>query len=413
MPPFRFFRHATILRVFGLLMVAVLALEGTRDLARRRDASQVPRIWRGLFVLLPCALAALALYGVRSGLDPLAPDPHAVAAGGGIPVPHDLLAPSLAWLQLITTWCGAALALVALATARTRVGKSSAILGLLVVAGVDAVATARVATPLQVTVGDASTPFLGVVQDHTEGFDLTATGLERVFALDVFPEPLLSFNEHLARKQAAFDCYFALWSASYGLFADRPRLRALATGSERLWFAEEAAFVTPDLQHTLRFALHVEATDSLPMLVHAREALTSNDVQEQAQEGGSFEEAVLDLPRATPMGAEVQRYTARELAFEVECPADGWLVVTDRWAPGWQATVDGKEVEVSGAWFLFRALPVHAGRNAVRFRYEPAGLGWLVFGSWTTLALVACGAIVAGLRARQGRSSPAERPEGV
>jgi uncharacterized membrane protein YfhO len=94
------------------------------------------------------------------------------------------------------------------------------------------------------------------------------------------------------------------------------------------------------------------------------------------------------LPAVRPVAVRLAEYQPRRLAFAVTCPEAGWLWVTDRWARGWRATVDGRSVDVLGANFLFRAVPVAAGVNHVVFEYEPFGHPWLLLLSWGTMALV-------------------------
>lgn len=85
----------------------------------------------------------------------------------------------------------------------------------------------------------------------------------------------------------------------------------------------------------------------------------------------------------------------------MDCPRAGWILVTDRWARSWRATVDGAEVPVLGGDFLFRAVRVHAGVNHVRFRYEPSSYLLLTAISWSTLAVVAVASGADSLRRRR------------
>ncbi|MCB9762659.1 MAG: hypothetical protein H6739_22860 [Alphaproteobacteria bacterium] len=70
----------------------------------------------------------------------------------------------------------------------------------------------------------------------------------------------------------------------------------------------------------------------------------------------------------------------------VELPAvDGprLFVSTDRWAPGWTATVDGAPVPVLRVAGAFQGVVVGPGQRALRLRYQP--WGWRV-GRWLGLA---------------------------
>ena len=53
---------------------------------------------------------------------------------------------------------------------------------------------------------------------------------------------------------------------------------------------------------------------------------------------------------------------------------DGFLVLADSHAPGWEARVDGQEREVLKANHVFRAVPVTAADGLVSFRYRPDSL---------------------------------------
>jgi uncharacterized membrane protein YfhO len=58
------------------------------------------------------------------------------------------------------------------------------------------------------------------------------------------------------------------------------------------------------------------------------------------------------------------------------------LVLNDAFAPGWTATVDGKDVEIFPVNYLARGLWVAAGEHTVIFQYHTPLLreGWIVFG---------------------------------
>jgi hypothetical protein len=81
-------------------------------------------------------------------------------------------------------------------------------------------------------------------------------------------------------------------------------------------------------------------------------------------------------------------YDANRLEFEVNAPSRGWIVITDRWAPGWRAHVNGVETPIWGANGVFRALPVGPGRSVIEMRYRPVGYPWLVMLSWMTISVV-------------------------
>ena len=85
------------------------------------------------------------------------------------------------------------------------------------------------------------------------------------------------------------------------------------------------------------------------------------------------------------------------VVLRVDADVPGFAVLTDQFAPGWTATVDGEPAEVLRANHAFRAVRVPAGRSTVRFVYRPDALyrGAAVSGA-ALLALV-----LLSLRARR------------
>ena len=97
----------------------------------------------------------------------------------------------------------------------------------------------------------------------------------------------------------------------------------------------------------------------------------------------------------------VTSYTAERVELEVVAEAAGYLVLTDAWYPGWQASVDGEPVPVHRADLLFRAVAVDPGRHQVVFTFRPASLWWGVGGSLAALA----GLAIAVLALSKGKRS--------
>ena len=83
------------------------------------------------------------------------------------------------------------------------------------------------------------------------------------------------------------------------------------------------------------------------------------------------------------------------LSLRVYAPADGYLVVTDQYYPGWEAAVNGRSTPVLRANAAFRAIRVPRGVSNVTFVYRPASLrlgAWISAVSWGLVVLYAIGA---------------------
>jgi len=67
----------------------------------------------------------------------------------------------------------------------------------------------------------------------------------------------------------------------------------------------------------------------------------------------------------------VMTYEPNRVAIEVESNAPGWLVLSDTYYPGWEATVDGRATPIYQANGCVRALPIETGRHQVVFNFRP------------------------------------------
>lgn len=120
----------------------------------------------------------------------------------------------------------------------------------------------------------------------------------------------------------------------------------------------------------------------------------------------TFLDAALPVAAGHTSGATVRVTAARDglLRLEARLTGDGYLVVTDNYYPGWQATLDGEPVRVVRANLLSRALYAPAGRHQIEFRFVPtsfrAGL-YLTLLALLTLSAWAVGAAVCQAKERR------------
>jgi hypothetical protein len=196
-------------------------------------------------------------------------------------------------------------------------------------------------------------------------------------------------NNTLTAKIATFYNDSTMRNRFHLGFADHPVLMNMGLGSDRIWFTSAAAIAVPSNSTYLALVNRSEQLGAPVIIVHppaqmANVSQTSSSVAPDKAELTS----IAHLEPAQKLPAEVLKYTPNDLKLKVSCPADGWLLVTDRWAAGWRAKVNGIPVQVFGGNLIFRAVRVRAGENVIQFYYpQPLYFG-LVLLSWTTLIAV-------------------------
>jgi uncharacterized membrane protein YfhO len=70
----------------------------------------------------------------------------------------------------------------------------------------------------------------------------------------------------------------------------------------------------------------------------------------------------------------VKNYEPDHVVLESNTNTSGWLVLSDRYYPGWNAFVDGKPVKIYKANVFVRAIPLEPGRHVIDFVYQPIPL---------------------------------------
>lgn len=69
--------------------------------------------------------------------------------------------------------------------------------------------------------------------------------------------------------------------------------------------------------------------------------------------------------------ATINRLSTTHISVTTRSQLPGWLVLTDIFYPGWEATTDSKQVEILRANYAFRAVFLPAGNHTVEFVYKP------------------------------------------
>jgi hypothetical protein len=78
-----------------------------------------------------------------------------------------------------------------------------------------------------------------------------------------------------------------------------------------------------------------------------------------------------DSKAVTSSTTRMTAFSPHRLVYQVETTANGLLVMSEPFFPGWRARVDGKPVEMMVADYILRAVPVSPGPHSVEVRYEP------------------------------------------
>lgn len=380
-PPTRYFRHPSLFRGYAIFYLTVLALLATSDLATP-PVRAVPRWRRTILAALLAAAAVASFYFVQH------------RAGDDSPV-RVFRGQALLW----GTWLGVVAIAAVADRARARKWVETVPWLLVFLALVDALAAQRLPTTLENRDPLSVEAWRRLDAHHDARLDLTSRGTYRAAAVGDIGARRAS-DSNLIEKTPVLRGYSGFSNRFHEAWVTHPLLIAVATGDSRFWFAREVARVAPSDASFEAFVERSRALHAVPLLIHPRRAMsTIPRAGELAASDRADRVSIEGLPQAERIPVSISRYRPDQLSFEVVAPADGWLLVTDRWAAGWRVEVDGRAVPVEPADFIFRAVALRAGPNHVDFTYHPAAIPWLLVLSWGMLAAVACWTAV-GVRRR-------------
>ncbi len=369
LPPTRYFRHAAGFRIYWVFALVVLAMMGAADLAAL-GAAEARKAWRRLAAISAVGgvLALTALLLLLRRASPMNATPE-------LAIGHLLVA----WgLTPLAAWVGS----------RRPVRLVAALLIALVAA--DALLTTELSVSTMYL--DRDKRWRAVEQGHVRSLDLTTAGLRRG---ERSPFPGHTNNKNLVAKQPVLISYAPISrNPLLKKSIAHPVLKRTAVspdGTGRVWFCPDAPHVMPTEKSFDALAQRCTALDA-PVVVVTDPANMIADPSTWLDTPANLDQA----PAAKPQAAKVWRYGPDELGFDADCPAAGWLLVTDRWSRSWRVTVNGKDAKVWAGNFVFRAVQVETGRNRVHFTFRPPHR-WLLTASWATLLLV--GGVSAGAAA--------------
>ncbi len=128
------------------------------------------------------------------------------------------------------------------------------------------------------------------------------------------------------------------------------------------------------------------------------------------EQGGALPSSSAPLPPCSSTAAKITAYSANRMDLETTIETPGWLVLSEIWYPGWQATVNGQPQPVVRVDGLLRGVYLaQPGQNQVTLEYRPKSVAW---GGWIS-GLTLVGLVLIGLILTwTNRSSPQYRKPG-
>lgn len=97
---------------------------------------------------------------------------------------------------------------------------------------------------------------------------------------------------------------------------------------------------------------------------------------------------------ATQGNVEIVDHTPERVEITVSLNSPGWVVLTDTYYPGWQATLNGQPVEIERANIMFRSVAVPEGNHTLVFEFKPTSLRTGSIISGLALLIVGVGLVI-------------------
>lgn len=360
-PPTRYFRNPALFRAFPIFIAAVLAALGARDLG---DATVADRRRLCIIsIILACAGVVAFAVVVHVAPQTMPGFPAAVA-------------------HLVVCWFGIAAAATLLAAGWLPARRF--VLATAALAFLDATVALYISQPSLYTPATLGW-WRYINASHNNRLDVSADrALLPPDAVGAYPN-----NRNILLKTAVFESYITLQNRFQEQIASDADLRKMAVGSSRFWFCAAAIEGPPDDTLFNAFRGRVHGLAGRPVLVvHSREQMLALSPR-TAPVSGVTGSGIADVPACLAAPPSNVSYTPDSLAFTFSARSDGYLLVTDRWADGWNARVNDRPQPVLGGNFIFRAVAVKAGSNAIHMKYEPRGFWPLLILGWGTLLIIA------------------------
>jgi len=109
--------------------------------------------------------------------------------------------------------------------------------------------------------------------------------------------------------------------------------------------------------------------------------------------------------RFEPNEVRLKSYGPEEVVVDVTTGQEGYLILSDVYYPGWRAEVDGAEVPIERANYLFRGVLVERGHHTVVFKYDPQSFQTGLKVTLASLGVIFATLILLGVAQLRRRSS--------
>jgi hypothetical protein len=139
-----------------------------------------------------------------------------------------------------------------------------------------------------------------------------------------------------------------------------------------------------------QFRKRAPVPDDMPRGDVMAAVMEAEQVEPDAGQPASEESA--SAPRAATSAGSLEEISPERLVIHIEVPRAGVVVLSDSFAKGWRATLDGVPCEILRTNGLFRGIATPAGSHDIEFTYRPAslfmGIAVSLFGIALTAGLV-------------------------
>jgi hypothetical protein len=154
----------------------------------------------------------------------------------------------------------------------------------------------------------------------------------------------------------------------HGLATDPALLNVLGCNAPKIRLMTSVRY-TEDDELTMQIIRETTKLDQVLVLT-----APSANMTQQSSENETFNHGTVD----------VTHFEANHIIMEANVTAQkgAWLVYADAWHPGWQATVNGKQVQIFKAYGAFKAIWLENGQSHVSFEFNNgilSSLNWVIF----------------------------------